>query len=111
MQLHVKLREMFALAQTPPWPPSSTDSARSSSGAHAAVEQVADEPLESRHVERVALLQRRDHRREDPAQWRRKPAHLASLNQNAGLPVMSALVSDGHQNFSTCSITSSVPAK
>ena len=35
----------------------------------------------------------------------------APLNRNGARPVISALVNVGHQNFSTCSTTRSVPAK
>jgi len=35
----------------------------------------------------------------------------ASLNRNGGRLVMSPLVNVGHQNFSTCATTRSVPAK
>ena len=36
---------------------------------------------------------------------------LSPLKRNASLPVISVLVNEGHQNFSTCSMTRSVPVK
>ena len=49
----------------------------------------------------------RGHDRGITVQSRRR----SSLKRNAGRPVMSELMTEGHQNFSTCSMTRSVPSK
>src|SRR5262249_33162904 len=47
----------------------------------------------------------------DHLAWPELVLRGSAWNRNGGAPVMSLLVKEGHQYFSTCSMTRSVPAK